>query len=259
MDDPATTLSPAAQVWRTLASHGLRPWAVVSAQPEDAWPALGHGRSADGLALIGALGGSAWASFSGSSEVQDGGPDPLDRWSRRLGDAAAEGLGGVALYPFDGPPHWPFQAWVLRAGVFMRSPLGLLIHPDHGLWVGFRFALLLPDLGSALSWAVPDASSAHDAPSPCASCIGRPCLSACPVRAHSEQGFDLARCLAGLAPGGASPACLGRGCLARLACPVGAAHAHPPAQAAFHMQAFVAACSGPPAAPGGHAFDASVP
>jgi len=31
------------------------------------------------------------------------------------------------------------------------------------------------------------------------------------------------------------------GCLARRACPVGAEHAHQPAQAAFHMRAFLAA------------------
>ncbi len=30
-------------------------------------------------------------------------PHPLDRWSRAIGDALAQEIGGLALYPFGGP------------------------------------------------------------------------------------------------------------------------------------------------------------
>ena len=77
-------------------------------------------------------GGAAGAASPTSPEARDGRADPLDRWSRRVVDALAAALGARALYPFDGPPHWPFQRWARRAEAVHVSPLGLLIHPDYG-------------------------------------------------------------------------------------------------------------------------------
>ena len=93
------------------------------------------------IALVGLAGRRGWAAFSASPEAQDGAADPLDRWSRRVVDALAAGLGARALYPFDGPPHWPFQRWARRAEPMHVSPLGLLIHRSDGLWRGYRGAL----------------------------------------------------------------------------------------------------------------------
>jgi len=77
-------------------------------------------------------------------------------------------------------------------------------------------------------------------PSPCDSCASRPCLSACPVGAFGADGYDVGACAAHLRrPAGL--ACMDGGCLARRACPVGGEHAHGPAQAAFHMRAFLRA------------------
>jgi hypothetical protein len=187
------------------------------------------------IALVGLAGRRGWAAFSASPEAQDGAADPLDRWSRRVVDALAAGLGARTLYPFDGPPHWPFQRWARRAEAMHVSPLGLLIHPVDGLWRGYRGALAFAE-----RLAVPPTRSAA---SPCATCVARPCLSACPVGAFTSDGYDVAACAAHLSrPAGR--ACMEGGCLARRACPVGADEAHERAQAAFHMRAFLAARNG---------------
>jgi hypothetical protein len=67
------------------------------------------------IVLVGAAGARGWDAFAASPEASDGGADPLDRWSRRVVDALAAELGARALYPFGGPPHWPFQRWAQRA------------------------------------------------------------------------------------------------------------------------------------------------
>ena len=189
----------------------------------------------DGLAalvLVGAAGRRGWDAFAASPEARDGGADPLDRWSRRIVDGLAAELGAQALYPFGGPPYWPFQRWAMRAEPVYASPLGLLIHSDYGLWHSYRGAL-----GFAQPIAIPPLERRA---SPCETCASRPCLSACPVRAFAPDGYDVAACAAHLrAEEGAR--CVEGGCLARRACPIGAEHAHSPAQARFHMRAFLAA------------------
>jgi len=183
------------------------------------------------IALVGLAGRRGWAAFSTSPEAQDGAANPLDRWSRRVVDALAAGLDALSLYPFDGPPHWPFQRWAMRAEPMHISPLGLLIHPHDGLWRGYRGALAFAE---RLAFPPPRAAA-----SPCEICAARPCLSACPVGAFASDGYDVAACAAHLRrPAGR--ACMERGCLARRACPVGAERAHERAQAAFHMRAFLA-------------------
>jgi hypothetical protein len=102
------------------------------------------------LVLLGWTGGRQWPVFVVSREATDGEPHPLDRWTRRLIDTAASELGAMAFYPFGGPPYHDFQRWALRAEPVARSPIGLLIHPDWGLWhayrgaLGFRERLALP-------------------------------------------------------------------------------------------------------------------
>jgi hypothetical protein len=184
------------------------------------------------VALLGLAGRRGWAAFTASPEAEDGAADPLDRWSRRVVDRLAAELGARALYPFEGPPYWPFQRWARRAAPMYVSPLGLLIHQEDGLWRGYRGALAFAE-----RLAVPPIDAAT---SPCETCRARPCLSACPVGAFTEPGYNVAACAAHLsAPAGRE--CMERGCLARRACPVGAKHTQEPHEAAFHMQAFLAA------------------
>lgn len=190
----------------------------------------GEGRRT--LVLLGFAGSSRFAGFAASPEYADGGPHPLDRWSRRLVDHLAASWGGVALFPFGGPPWHPFQRWARRAEPLFPSPIGLLIHPTYGLWHSYRGAVLLDQ--------VLELPGTPDVSSPCDRCATRPCLSACPVGAYAPGAFDPDACAAHVrAPQG--HACLTGGCLARQACPVGAEHAHGPEQAAFTTRAFLLA------------------
>jgi hypothetical protein len=188
----------------------------------------------DGIAtivLVGAAGARGWHAFAAASEARDRLADPLDRWSRRvIGDLALE-MAATPLYPFAGPPHWSFQRWAKRAEPLFASPLGMLIHPDYGLWHSYRGALAF-----AQPIAIPPR---EERVSPCEACPTRPCLSACPVGAFTVGGYDVAACAAHLREAG--NACMDGGCLARRACPVGAEHAHGSEQARFHMRAFLSA------------------
>ena len=184
------------------------------------------------IVLAGFAGREGWPSFAASPEAQDGRSDPLDRWSRRVIEALARELGAVALFPFGGPPYWPFQQWAQRAEPVHPSPIGVLIHPTYGLWHSYRGAL---GLREALT--VPDL---NPAPSPCDSCRERWCLSACPVGAFSDAGYDVSACAAHLKRTEGAD-CMELGCRARRACPVGRTHAPGAEQAGFTMRAFLRA------------------
>ncbi len=206
--------------------------------PDDNVPPLPGGAPAATLVLLGWTGGRQWPAFAASAEARDGRPDPLDRWSRRLIDAAAAALhatgnDAVALYPFGGPPHHNFQRWALHAEPVARSPTGLLIHPDWGLWHAYRGALAFRERLPLVAEAA--------RPSACATCADRPCLTACPVGAFSEaHGYDVGACTNHLR-GSAGAPCLTAGCLARRACPVTPPEPCTDAQNAFHMRAFLRA------------------
>ncbi len=183
------------------------------------------------IALVGVAGRRGWDAFAAAPEARDGGDDPLDRFSRRVIGGLAERFGAVALYPFGEPPYFPFQQWAQRAEPVHPSPLGLLIHPRYGLWHSYRGALGFREAATP---------AADRQPSPCAACREKPCLRACPVGAFTGQGYDVAAC-AGHLRSAAGSECLGRGCLARRACPVGADYAYGPGQASFPMRAFLRA------------------
>jgi hypothetical protein len=195
-------------------------------------PPLPGGEPAGTLVLLGFAGRAGWPEFAAAPEAADGAPDPLDRWSRREILALAEAVGGTALFPFGGPPWLPFQRWAQRADTLFPSPLGLLIHPEWGLWHSLRGAVALRERLDL----PPLPAATH----PCEACVARLCLTACPVGAFTESGYDVAGCATHIAaPAGAD--CIDQGCAARRACPVGAAHAHPPEAAGFFMRAFLAA------------------
>ncbi len=184
------------------------------------------GRSA---LLIANVGGELWPIFRASAEFADRQSDPLNRWTSRTIDEIANKYGAIALYPF-GKPIRPFQRWAMRASGIQPSPLGILIHPRYGLWLGFRAVLVFSDAEPP----VRRPKSAH----PCMTCAEKPCLTACPVHAFSELGYDVPACRQWIA-GGSEPVCATLGCRARDACPIGTNHRYIQEQIGFHMDAFV--------------------
>lgn len=204
-----------------LDHHALTALGSLPADPALCPPA------AQCLVLAGPQGGMRWwQGVQASPEWSDGQPDPIDRWSKRVLGAIASACDGAALFPSDGPPYPPFQQWARQSGRLWQSPVGMLVHPDAGLWVSFRGALALP-----FSVPLPAAEK------PCDSCIGQPCRSACPVNALGPEGYDTAACHAFLDKT-AGRDCMSRGCAARRACPRGESHARSPEQSAYHMRQF---------------------
>ncbi len=191
-------------------------------------PQITEGARPQSVILAGHFGSSIWPHFVQWREDHPSAQDPLDTWSREVLTAVAAKLGATAVFPSD-KPYLPFQQWAMRAEGLCASPLGLLIHPEYGLWQAFRGALLFD---RALDLPARGAQR-----SPCVDCQDRPCLSACPVNAFSVNGYDVARCRGHLASG-EGDACLNGGCLARRGCPVGREHAYGEAQMRFHMDAF---------------------
>jgi len=215
---------PLAELAETLASHGL---ILRGGFHPEAGEAEFEG--AGTVLLVGNAGGAMWDAFAPDI---DGDPNPLDRWTRHIIDPLAARFRARAIYPFDADTP-PFQRWALRAETLHPSPIGLLIHPEFGLWHAWRAALLFPD-------RLP-LSPRADGPSPCETCAGKPCLSACPVGAFSYSGYDVAACASHIATLDAG--CNHSGCRARNACPVGAEWRYPEAQIRFHMAAFARAMS----------------
>jgi hypothetical protein len=168
-----------------------------------------------------------WPHVTGSPEFATPRPDPMDRWSLRVISALAEALDAQALFPFGGPPYQPFIAWAIRSGRAWQSPVGPLVHDSAGLMVSYRGALVVPGRLS-----LPPTS-----PSPCETCLTKPCLTACPVGAMGSSAYDLPVCH-GYLNTSAGQDCMTRGCAARRACPVSRRFGRLPAQSAFHMKAF---------------------
>lgn len=218
-----------ATVELAAAAEGLVPRGAFHPRSGDLVPDLTDGSRPATLVLLGNVGGSLWRAFSAAQEVSDRAPDPLDRWSQRVIGGLARSLGAEPLYPFGGPPYLPFVDWAKRAEPVAESPLGMLIHPDHGLWHAYRGALVFKE-----RIALPAALAR---PRPCDDCPDMPCLRACPVGAFGTAGYDVAACTSHIShPAGQD--CLDLGCRARRACPVGQGDRYGPAQARFHMAAF---------------------
>lgn len=208
---------------RRAAVDGLWPIGGFEPTPEDDVP-IGTRT----LVLLAPQDDVFWPLFSQSREYTDGAADPLDRWSRRVIGGIACALRAKALFPFSGPPWRPFIGWAKRTGRVHSSPVGMLIEPSTGLFFSLRGALALKSPVRGLPGA---------APSPCAACASKPCLTACPVGALG-QGTYKTDCCHSYLKTSSGQACLQRGCAVRRACPVSQAWPRADSQSAFHMAAF---------------------
>ncbi|WP_421882677.1 ferredoxin [Pacificispira sp.] len=207
-----------------LAAVGLAARGGFHPGPADAAPT-----TCRSVILIGNVGPDFWPHFEAGRRDE---PNALDSWTKRQVDRIAAKAGGWAVYPSDGPPYFPFQRWAMKAEPVHPSPIGMLIHPDFGLWHAYRAAICLHD-------AVP-LPARDERPSPCTACADKPCLTTCPVGAFTGQGYDVPACAAHLLTEDGRD-CVEQGCRARRACPVAGPDLYAAGQAAFHMRAFVAA------------------
>lgn len=218
-----------AELSAALAGHGLMLRGGFDFSAGDAAPPGPRGAAAKAVLLVGQAGAAPWPHFL---RWRAGRPadlaNPLDTWCREVIGGIAEAVGARAVSPSD-RPFLPFQQWAMRAEGLRPSPLGILMHPEYGLWHAYRGALLL------------DVKIPLDPPGPqvhlCDGCAGKPCLKACPVDAYSLEGFAYEDCLAHVRGPKGGP-CRDLGCLDRNACPYGTAYRYPAEMQAFHMKAF---------------------
>lgn len=200
-------------------------------RPEDAVPRLANGSDAGTVVLIGNAGVAMWRAFS-EADPDRSTRNPLDSWLNPILERMAQQIGATLILPNQGPKFPAIQDWARRAEAVFRSPIGIMIHPDFGLWHVYRAALLFSER-LALPPRVKGAN-------PCDSCAGRPCLKVCPADAFEPDRFNARACVAHVTSD-AGGNCRERGCLARRACPVGRDFAYPNEAGAFHMAAVVRA------------------
>ena len=225
-----STLAPLAAA---LAGHGMLIRGGFRLSDEDehglaGFPDLASTLRDRTLVLIGNAGRPLYDAFFKADESV--GDNPLDGWTRRMLAPIATAFGARAAFPSDGPPWLPFQRWAMRAEGLRASPLGVLIHPEYGLWHAYRAALVFD--------RPIDLPVSPRADHPCDTCIARPCLTSCPVGAVTAAGYAVDNCAKHVSSADGM-ACRSFGCLARRACPVGSDYQYPERAMAFHMAAFL--------------------
>ena len=115
-----------------------------------------------------------------------------------------------------------FRILAERAGIGHQSPVGLLIHPEYGLWVSLRMVLLTTERISRTDLTTD---------SPCTDCEAKPCVSACPAGAVSiSAGWSVQKCASFHRE---STVCEGI-CHSRRYCPIGRQHRHSRLQHLYH-------------------------
>lgn len=203
-----------------LAAAGLNRQHVfdLAALPPTLLAPLGDTSGFRQLILLGHGGRRLWecvqaAGLASEHPIDDYCSATVDRWF-------AQDLPGRRhrlVYPGDAPLG--LQSLGSLAGWHHASPFMVGIDAEWGSWSAYR-AVVLADTDFCPSPAV-------DRSHPCASCIGQPCIAACPAGALADGRFALVKCSRyRLLPD--SPCA--HGCLARLACPVGAEHRYDAAQ-----------------------------
>jgi hypothetical protein len=212
-----------------LAKTGLILRGGISFEEGEFAPTGPNGAPAKSVLLVGHAGSSIWPDFSAWMDRQERPlADPLDTWSKEVISSVAGETGARAVFPSD-RPFLPFQQWATRAEGLMPSPLGILMHPDFGLWHAYRGALLF-------DVALTD-QSVQGPIHLCDICDGKPCTNSCPASAVAAEDFDFRACQSYLSDDPESR-CVREGCAARDACPHDA-YRYDRDQIRFHMTAYL--------------------
>ncbi|MDI9314351.1 MAG: hypothetical protein QM529_06745, partial [Hydrotalea sp.] len=202
---------------------------------------------ARGLALWGAVGRGYWPYFlQYHQRASRHATHPLDNWSQTALQKITRRRASVfhkprfhkskLAFPFSSRLHVvghvggqrrhakpiAFQQLAQHPAIgFTPSPLGMLIHPRFGLWVGFRGATIDRTMPKKIRrGAARKITIGQHHATPCGECDSKPCIAACPAGAVTAMGFDYPACNNYL---NNHPACdcLRHGCVARTACPIG--------------------------------------
>ncbi|MGI9604967.1 MAG: hypothetical protein ACR2P0_02390 [Acidimicrobiales bacterium] len=174
------------------------------------------------LVLLGQVGGRLWKRHVSRRLDM---PNPFDDVTVELVSTWIENAHPNALFSivYPGPAPVPLGRLAERLGWGSPSPLGLTIHPEHGLWIAHRIAFL-----TDLAFSRPQTPGPH----PCSTCADTPCVTACPVGAVSlNTGFDVEACSVHRIETGSGCA---EQCFARNVCPVGGNNRYEPAQMRHH-------------------------
>jgi ferredoxin len=221
-----------AEIDAALDLSGLKLRGGFAFQAGEAAPPGPSGLPARSLLIVGQVGAAPWPHFQRWLSQQPARPEnPFDRFAIEMITAVAERFEARAVSPSD-RPYLPFQRWAMRAEGLRPSPLGILMHPEFGLWHAYRGALLFD---RPLTLPEPQAPIHL-----CEACHGKPCLKACPVNAHTVAGFAHQNCSDHVRSSQGS-ACRMGGCIDRNACPEGGRYRYPAEVQAFHMAAFAGA------------------
>ncbi len=185
------------------------------------------------LLIVGSTGRAMWRSIQERGFAER--PDPVDEHAL----AALQGFierftsGVAARIAWPDPAasgEVPVSLLGRLAGWSHRSPMGLGVHPRHGLWTAYRGVILL---GAPFAARVEPASEP-----PCDACVDRPCIPACPSGAvGGADGLAVVTCFDERTRPDSGCA---DGCLARAACPVGPDSAYGAAQIAHHQRSATA-------------------
>lgn len=181
------------------------------------------------LLVFGHAGKRMWKALRGAKPELGDSANPVDEFSLATVKVHLEDELGVrrwaALYP--GTALVPLQELGTLLGWHQPSPLLVGISEAFGTWFAYR-AVVVAD-----TW-LPLTPPASPSPSPCDSCVEKPCLSACLGAALTTGTLAIDRCVTFRARD-ASPCALR--CHAREACPIGAEHRYDADQMRHHYGA----------------------